>query len=136
MANITITVRPSLAVIQKAYGNAGINNFLAKEIERITFKIMRFVKQVTPVDTGRLRASIGGGGFKGGSFAMGTGISVKDLEGRVSTNVEYALAVHEGTKFMRGRPFMEQGVQFAKLKLEGEIKAKLDQHLVKVLTKL
>ena len=62
--------------------------------------------------------------------------TIKGSEGRVFTNVEYALAVHEGTKFMRGRPFMEQGVQFAQLNLDGEIRAKLDKHLVAKLTKI
>ena len=122
MTKINITIKPSLAVLQKAYGNVGLRKFLMGEIERITFKIQRFAKQVTPVDTGRLRASI--------ATRLG------DLEATTSTNVEYALFVHEGTKFMRGRPFMEQGVQFAKLNIEGEIASKLDKHLVKALTKL
>ncbi len=123
MAQITVNIKPSLASIKKAYGNAGIKAFLAREIERVTFTIQRFAKQVTPVDTGRLRASI-------------TTKSLGELSKETATNVEYALYVHEGTKFMRGRPFMEQGVQFAKLNLEGEIGARLDKHLVKVLTKL
>ena len=122
MTKINITIKPSLAALQKAYGNVGLRKFLMSEIERITFKIQRFAKQVTPVDTGRLRASI--------ATRLG------DLEATTSTNVEYALFVHEGTKFMRGRPFREQGVQFAKLNIEGEIASKLDKHLVKALTKL
>ncbi len=136
MTQVNIAIKPSAEAIQRAYGNAGISAFLAREIERVTFKIMRFAKQVTPVDTGRLRASIGGGAFKGGSFPMGTGVSVTNLEGIVSTNVAYALPVHEGTRFMRGRPFMEQGVQFAQHNLDGDIAAKLDEHLVRKLTKL
>ncbi len=64
MTQINISIKPSLAAIQKAYGNAGITQFLSREIERVTFKIVRFAKQVTPVDTGLLRASIGGGAFK------------------------------------------------------------------------
>ena len=122
MTRINITIKPSAARLQKAYGNVGLRKFLMSEIERITFKIQRFAKQVTPVDTGRLRASI--------STRLG------DLEATTSTNVEYALFVHEGTKFMRGRPFMEQGVQFAKLNIEGEIANKLDKHLVVKLTKI
>ena len=122
MTKINISIKPSASTLSKAYGNVGLRKFLMSEIERITFKIQRFAKQVTPVDTGRLRASIA--------------TKLGDLEATTSTNVEYALAVHEGTKFMRGRPFMEQGVQFAKLNIEGEIASKLDKHLVVKLTKL
>ena len=135
MTQINITINPSAATLAKAYGNAGIASFLAKEVERVTFKIVRFAKQVTPVKTGRLRSSIGGGSFKGGSFPMGTGITTKGIEGRIVTNVNYAFWVHEGTKFMRGRPFMEQGAEFAKQNLAGEISGKLDKHLVARLTK-
>lgn len=123
MAQINVTINPSLTAIQKAYGNAGVREFLAKEIERISFKIQRFAKQVTPVDTGVLRASI-------------VTKSLGELSHEVFTNKEYALFVHEGTKFMRGRPFMEQGVLFTQHNLAGEISNKLDEHLVKKLTKL
>ncbi len=124
MTQINISIKPSAEAIQRAYGNAGIKEFLGREIEKVAFKIQRMAKQVTPVDTGALRSSIA------------TDIGLGELSARVATNKEYALYVHEGTKFMRGRPFMEQGVQFAQLNLDGEISAKLDQHLVKKLTKL
>ncbi len=124
MTQINVSLRPSAEAIQKAYGNAGIRDFLGRQIERVSFKIQRMAKQVTPVDTGVLKSSIA------------TTIGLGDLSARVATNVNYALYVHEGTRFMRGRPFMEWGVKFAQLNLDGEIASKLDQHLVKKLTKL
>lgn len=67
------------------------------------FLVERYAKLVTPVDTGRLR----------GSIATSLGIKDKGLTSVVQTNVFYAIYVHEGTKRMRGRPFMQQGVDRA-----------------------
>lgn len=68
----------------------------------------------TPVDTGRLRASTGGGVFKGGSFAPGTGLSLATptrLVASVGPTVDYARFVHEGTRYMRARPFLRDAVE-------------------------
>jgi hypothetical protein len=50
-----------------------------------------------PVDTGRLRVSI-------------TTVPAVDDDGtgyvNVGTNVDYAVFVHDGTRFMQGRPFL------------------------------
>ena len=50
----------------------------------------------SPVDTGRMRAS--------------HGAEWGNLEGSVFTETSYAAFVHEGTKFMAGRPFMADAV--------------------------
>lgn len=57
--------------------------------------------------TGRLRASVGGGGFSGGSFMTGQGIDILGLRAVVGPTVDYAIYVHEGTRYMQARPFME-----------------------------
>lgn len=53
----------------------------------------------TPVLTGRLRASHTFG-------VSGSGLGMKAT---VEPTANYAVFVHEGTKFMRGRPFLKQG---------------------------
>lgn len=53
-------------------------------------------KQNTPVDTGTLRAS--------------TRSIFSNLRGEVGTNVFYDVYVHEGTRYMRGRPYLLEAV--------------------------
>ncbi len=84
-----------------------------KAIKKSIFQVERESKIETPVDTGRLRASIGGGGFRGGSYPMGHGRVFEDFYGEIGTDVEYARFVHFGTRFMRARPFLARGVETA-----------------------
>lgn len=65
------------------------------------FTIERAAKILSPVDTGRLRASI----------ATSLGVLTGGIGSIVSTNVYYAIYVHEGTRRMRGRPFMRQAAE-------------------------
>lgn len=65
-------------------------------IQRSIFTIGRDSRQFTPVDTGRLRAS--------------TYERFSNLRGEVGTNTEYDVFVHEGTRFMRGRPYLRNAV--------------------------
>jgi HK97 gp10 family phage protein len=58
-------------------------------------------KKRSPVDTGRLRSSI----------ATSLGAQDKGLTSIVSTNVFYAVFVHEGTKYMKKRQFMKKAVE-------------------------
>lgn len=51
----------------------------------------------TPVLTGRLRAS--------------TYERFSSLRGEVGTNTAYDLYVHEGTRYMRGRPYLREAVE-------------------------
>lgn len=55
----------------------------------------------TPVLTGRLRAShefrVTGGGF--------------GMQAEVGPTANYGIFVHEGTRFMRARPFLKQGAE-------------------------
>jgi len=44
----------------------------------------------------------------------------KFLESTVGTNVKYALWVHEGTKKMKGRPFLRQGFDAGLKQLEAD----------------
>lgn len=97
---------------------------LRDEIGKIAYRVERFAKQLTPVDTGRLRASIHTQPLFGGMAA------------RVSTRTEYAVYVHEGTRYMRSRPFMTTAVQFTKGNIEGDVKARIDSEFVKAFKSL
>lgn len=72
--------------VQKAIGNV---------VKKVAFLIEREGKIRSPVDTGRLRASIA--------------TDIHPLTATVQTNTKYAVFVHEGTRFMTARPFMAQG---------------------------
>lgn len=88
---------------------------LDRSIKKIAFLIEGFSKQVTPVDTGRLRSSI----------HTVTG----DLRASVGTNVDYAVFVHDGTKRMGGRPFMRQGLEQAEGEIEGIVSDEVERAL-------
>lgn len=69
-------------------------------LARYAAKIETAAKTHCPVDTGRLRSSINWRlEFYGGV-----------LTAIIGTNVEYAIYVHEGTRYMTGRPFLVQGM--------------------------
>jgi hypothetical protein len=55
------------------------------------------------IDTGNLRASIAIGEAPG-----------KKLGLRVGTNVEYAIYVHEGTRYMEANPFLRDALRAAR----------------------
>lgn len=71
-----------------------------------SLKLERTVKQYTPVDTGRLRASFGGGSYSGGSFPKGTGVIFDQTPMakwvQFGTNVEYALDLETSSRKSRG----------------------------------
>lgn len=88
---------------------------LSRAVNASALNIGRAAARITPVDTGRLRASILGGKFKGGEFTMAQSGFVgagSTFTATVGTNVDYAVFVHEGTRFMRARPFMSNAVEF------------------------
>ena len=70
-----------------------------KAVKRSAYLVEGEAKKVTPVLTGRLRASI--------SSIFST------LQAIVSPHTDYAIYVHEGTRFMERRPFMKWGVEKA-----------------------
>lgn len=69
---------------------------VAKMLLRDTIRIEADAKRRTPVDTGRLRASI----------TRAIEHDAQGLVGIVGTNVEYAPYVELGTRRMRARPFL------------------------------
>lgn len=97
----------NLKKLQKAFRKAPkktvseTNDAIMKSI----FTIETESKEETPVLTGRLRASIGGGTFQGGSYPEGEGIRFKSLYGAIGPTTDYAIYVH------RRKPFMELGIR-------------------------
>lgn len=65
-------------------------------IKKTVLQISRTSRINTPVDTGRLRAS--------------TYTKFAPLKGEVGTNTDYDRFVHDGTKFMRARPYLKSAV--------------------------
>lgn len=77
------------------------NGPTGRMLARYAAKIETAAKARCPVDTGRLRGSITWRiEFVGGV-----------LTAIIGTNVEYAIYVHEGTRYMAGRPFLLEGMQ-------------------------
>lgn len=84
--------------------------------------VEREAKILSPVDTGRLRASI----------ATSLGVANKGLSAIVQTNVEYAHIVHEGLGRGRNsipRPFMRKGAEIARPKIEEVYKMQITKAL-------
>ena len=71
---------------------------LQRAIQASIYRISGQSKRNTPVRTGRLRAST----YE--RFQSG-------LQGEVGTHTSYDLFVHEGTRFMRGRPYLRMAVE-------------------------
>jgi HK97 gp10 family phage protein len=69
-------------------------------VKQTVYSVEAETKRNSPVDTGRLRASVNR--------------EERYLEGEVYAGVYYAIHVHEGTRFMRGRPFMLNAVRSLK----------------------
>ena len=92
---------------------------LNRAVEKTVLLIERGTKQRAPVDTGRMRSSVHRRTFK------------RLLEGEVVAGVRYAIYVHEGTKFMRARPFMGDAIRAS----EGRIQKFFVQAMANVLKK-
>lgn len=71
--------------------------------------------ELSPVKTGQLRSSHwlrgnGGVDIKGGGLKMSA---------EVGPTVDYAMFVHEGTRFMKARPFLKEGAELVTHEIEG-----------------
>lgn len=76
---------------------------VGRMLARYAAKTETAAKARCPVDTGRLR----------GSINWRIEIDGKGLVAIIGTNVEYAIYVHEGTRYMAGRPFLVEGLRQA-----------------------
>lgn len=100
MPTVHVTIK-NLPQIRAAFGKAPrlMVKKLDDAIKKSAFLIERESKTRTPVLTGRLRAS--------------HQTTYAPLQATIEPTAEYAIYVHEGTRFMRARPFLLEGVQAA-----------------------
>lgn len=94
---VKVTIK-NAAQIRQAFSKAPftMTRELNKAIEKTVFSISRRSRVNTPVQTGRLRAS--------------TYEQFSNLKGEVGTNTDYDIFVHEGTRFMRPRPYLRDAI--------------------------
>lgn len=120
MANdLTVSIIPSGSQLSRAFFSLDVTGFLQREINQLAMGVERYAKQLTPVRTGRLRASI---------F---TSPQLAGLRAVVSTNTNYAIYVHDGTKYIKTkRPFMTMGAAFAQVSQLKDINVRLDKEFV------
>ncbi len=79
---------------------------IGKAIEKSVYKVNERAKRNSPVDTGRMRASIS------------KTVSERAMEGEVAVGVKYGIYVHEGTRRMKGRPFLGDAVRESEKEIE------------------
>ena len=130
MATLSVSITPSPSKLGNAFLRGNLSNFLKGEINRLAMSVERYAKQLAPVGTpesthrkryvgGRLRASIHTTPFLTGLGAW------------VSTKTNYAIFVHDGTRYMRARPFMTTGAAFAQVAELKDINIRLDKEFTK-----
>lgn len=102
---ITIDVKPSFEEVGNRFSKVNLTRALQLMIDKFAFSVERHAKQEVPVDTGRLRSSIS--------------TDIGNLRAKVAPHTDYAVFVHEGTKHMKGRPFMALGESQAESELFG-----------------
>lgn len=107
--NVTVKIQ-NIDEIRSAFSKAPAKMVVSldKAIKKSVFSIQSQSQRNAPVDTGRLRAS----------HMTGFGT----LMGFVQPTANYAIFVHEGTRFMSGRPFLLEAVQSEDQKVQGYFK--------------
>lgn len=105
--HITITNLPQ---IRAAFGSAPklMSLKFREAITKATFLVEGKSKIRTPVLTGFLRSSHT-------TRFTGSGIG---FSGIIEPKAKYAMFVHEGTRFMRGRPFLRQAAEESERTIE------------------
>lgn len=92
-------------------------------IEKSIYEIHRNAIPITPVDTGRLRAS------------LGAGISFSPLKGEIGSDLDYATKQHENEYYKHKigeAKFLEKGVNYAMNAIEDYFLKALDNTMKKI----
>jgi HK97 gp10 family phage protein len=82
----------------------------------LTLTALRHAQQRAPVKTGTLRRSLINWVEPGG------------LRGYIGSNLEYSIFVHEGTRFMAARPFLEEGIEDSRDEIAQLLQAAGDEY--------
>lgn len=116
MVNVKVKIT-NLREIKDAFNKAPkrMTKALNKAIQQSIFTIERQSKINTPVRTGFLRAS------HRSLFS--------NLRGEVGPTASYAMFVHEGTRYMRSRPFLLEAVQSTDSQIQGFFEAAVQDTL-------
>lgn len=104
--SIDIKATPSFEEVGARFKKINIPVASQEGLQAFAFMVERGAKMQSPVDTGRLRASIA--------------TDIGNLRATVAPHTNYALFVHEGTKYMAARPFLAWGYQEAEAQLTGK----------------
>lgn len=84
---------------------------MARIVQNVIFKgallVEKYGKIYSPVDTGRMRASISS--------------DISPIKATIAPHVNYAVFVHDGTRFITGRPFMTQAATAVDAQIPGII---------------
>ena len=124
MHNVEIQVTPPFERVGSAISLIKMGAALQRAIEKAAYAVEKYAKKETPVDTGRLRASI--------FTDIGT------LQARIAPNTAYASWIHEGWRMQNGKkiyikgmgragtpvggkPFMKLGMETTRQSMEGDI---------------
>jgi len=92
--------------------------YFAEAIRLATLKVEGKTKKRTPVDTGMLRDTMAH--------------VYSDVEGKVFPLQNYAVYVHEGTRYMRARPYLQWGLRDSEREIQGYFERALEQTLDEV----
>ena len=110
--SFTTTIKiTNLPEIRRAFDKAPrlMNDELKQALTKSAINVEAKSKINTPVATGYLRASHA---FK----VSGSGLSMK---AEIGPTADYAVFVHEGTRFMRGRPFLQEAAESSDWEIQG-----------------
>lgn len=110
MPDIKIQIK-NLPEIQAAFARSPriMTKNLGNAIKRVALLISSQSKRNTPVATGRLRAS---------TYER----FYSTLRAEIGTNTSYDLFVHEGTRYMRARPYLRLAVEGEQSNVDREFK--------------
>lgn len=114
--NISIQIK-NLPQIKKAFNTAPqlMRTNLNQSIRKAITLASRESRILTPVDTGTLRAS--------------HRETFSDLYGEVGTHTKYDVFVHEGTRFMKGRPYLRNAIERTDPQIQAFFTKAVDQTL-------
>lgn len=99
MPELHVAIRPEghLEQLGASFKGIDLRAEIGQVIKKLTLRVEGEAKKVTPLRTGFLKSSILH--------------RIEPLRGHIRPYAHYAGYVHEGTKYMKGRPFMQWGLE-------------------------
>ena len=115
--SIQIEIKVNAEKVAKAFKQAprNLGKNLGKALKDSAFTVERKSKIIAPWDTGLMSKSIRP--------------EVKPLSAIIAPHVNYAVFVHEGTRFMAARPFMARGAKASERRIQGLFTEAVDNTL-------